>query len=397
MSFNMVALEEHVSDNRPKLNPCQREAYESVMAAIDSRQGGLFFLDGPGGTGKTFVENLLLATVRGRGDIALAVASNGIAALLLEGGRTAHSMFSIPIPCEHNAVCEVEKEGHKAQLFRSVRLIIWDEASMQHRYCYEAVDRMLQDVRDDVRPFGGITILFAGDFRQCLPVVPNGSRGQIVAATLKHSGLWEEVVQLHLEENVRLLGGNLTDNERQRAAEYAPYILRIGDGIECSSVPDRIQLPESMRLENNTLEELIDDVYPGLDAAIPIPEFLAERAILAARNIDVNDLNDSLLDRVPGDEHLYNSIDSVSTEDQQTYPEEYLNSLDINEVPPHKLRLKVGAPIILLRNINPKNGLCNGTRLQVTHLARNVLGGMSSFHSLLFVDLHVANCVQLLF
>jgi hypothetical protein len=397
MSFNMVALEDHVSDNRPKLNPCQREAYESVMAAIDSRQGGLFFLDGPGGTGKTFVENLLLATVRGRGDIALAVASSGIAALLLEGGRTAHSMFSIPIPCEHNAVCEVEKEGHKAQLFRSVRLIIWDEASMQHRYCYEAVDRMLQDVRDDVRPFGGITILFAGDFRQCLPVVPNGSRGQIVAATLKHSGLWEEVVQLHLEENVRLLGGNLTDNERQRAAEYAAYILRIGDGIESSSLPDRIQLPESMRLENNTLEELIDEVYPGLDAAIPIPEFLAERAILAARNIDVNDLNDSLLDRVPGDEHLYNSIDSVSTEDQQTYPEEYLNSLDINGVPPHKLRLKVGAPIILLRNINPKNGLCNGTRLQVTHLARNVLGGMSSFHSLLFVNLHVTNCVQLLF
>jgi ATP-dependent DNA helicase PIF1 len=152
-----------------------------------------------------------------------------------------------------------------------------------------------------------------------------------------------------------------------------------------------------MRLENNTLEELIDDVYPGLDAAIPVPEFLAERAILAARNIDVNDLNDSLLNRVPGDEHLYNSIDSVSTEDQQTYPEEYPNSLDINGVPPHKLRLKVGAPIILLRNINPKNGLCNGTRLQVTHLARNVLGGMSSFHSLFFVKLQVANCVQLLF
>jgi hypothetical protein len=397
LSFDMVPLEEHVLDNRPKLNACQREAYDSVIAAVDARRGGLFFLDGPGGTGKTFVENLLLATVRGRGDIALAVASRGIAALLLEGGRTAHSMFSIPIPCEHNAVCEVQKEGAKAMLFRSVRLIIWDEASMQHRYCYEAVDRMLQDVRDNGRPFGGITVLFAGDFRQCLPVVPNGSRGQIVAATLKRSSLWEDVVQLRLEENVRLLGGNLTENERQRAEDYAAYILRIGDGIECSSLPDQIHLPESMRLENNTLEELIDSVYPGLNAGIPVTEFLAERAILAARNIDVNELNDSLLDRLPGNEHLYKSIDSVSTEDEQTYPEEYLNSLDINGVPPHKLRLKVGAPIILLRNINHKNGLCNGTRLQVTHLARNVVGGTSLFRWLFFIDLHVANCVQLLF
>jgi hypothetical protein len=69
----------------------------------------------------------------------------------------------------------------------------------------------------------------------------------------------------------------------------------------------------------------------------------------------------------------------------------------IDWVPPHKLRLKVGAPIILLRNINPKNGLCNGTRLQVTHLARNVVGGTSLFRWLFFIDLHVANCVQLLF
>jgi hypothetical protein len=87
----------------------------------------------------------------------------------------------------------------------------------------------------------------------------------------------------------------------------------IGDGIEHYSLPDQIQLPGSMRLENNKLEELIDSVYPGLSTGIPVPEFLAERATLAARNIDVNELNDTLLDRLPGEEHTYKSIDSVST------------------------------------------------------------------------------------
>lgn len=376
LSFNMANLEQRVQTNRPLLNDCQRAAYDAILLALDGGGGGLFFLDGPGGTGKTFVENLLLATVRSQGHVALAVASSGIAALLLEGGRTAHSMFSIPIPVENNSVCPVEKEGTKADLFRQTKLIIWDEASMQHRYAYEAVDRMLQDVRNDARPFGGITVLFAGDFRQCLPVVPNGSRGQIIAATLKKSLLWEKIHRFKLEENVRLMSGNMMESERQRAADYARYILRIGDDIERSERPDHISLLPSMRLATNTIEALVEHVYPGLENGhLPTPEFLAERAILAARNVDVDDLNNNLLDLLPGDEHTYKSIDSVSTEDNHTYGEEYLNSLQINGVPPHRLCLKIGAPIMLLRNINPLQGLCNGTRLQITHLSSNVVGG----------------------
>jgi hypothetical protein len=249
------------------------EAHFFMLARVDhgsdigDRDTG--FSDIGGQDNLAHAKNLLLATVRGRGEIALAVASSGIAALLLEGGRTAHSMFSIPIPVEHNSVCDVEKESPKAELFRDVQLIIWDEASMQHKHAYEAVDRMLQDVRDDARPFGGITVLFAGDFRQCLPVVPKGSRGQIVASTLKRSALWEEITLLKLEENIRLMGGDMTDIERQRAADYASYILRIGDGIEQSERPDHIKLLPSMLLHSNTVEALVDHVYPGLRDSVP--------------------------------------------------------------------------------------------------------------------------------
>lgn len=65
-----------------------------------------FFVDGPGGTGKTFLYTVLLAAVRARGGIALSVASSGIAALLLEGGRTAHSRFKIPIQLDEASTCK---------------------------------------------------------------------------------------------------------------------------------------------------------------------------------------------------------------------------------------------------------------------------------------------------
>ena len=63
-----------------------------------------------------------------------------------------------------------------AELFKKTKLIIWDEVSMQHKYCVEAVDRTLQDICDDKQSFGGITVVLGGDFRQILPVIPKGVR-----------------------------------------------------------------------------------------------------------------------------------------------------------------------------------------------------------------------------
>ena len=60
---------------------------------------------------------------------------------------------------------------------------------MQHKYAIEAVDQTIQDLLSNNNPFGGITVLFGGDFRQTLPVIPHGSRQQVVAASLKRSSL----------------------------------------------------------------------------------------------------------------------------------------------------------------------------------------------------------------
>ena len=100
----------------PALNQQQRAAYDGIMAAVASGRGegigegqSLFFLDGLGGAGKTFTYNAILSSVRAEGKVAIAVASSGIAALLLEGGRTAHSRFKIPVPCTADSSCFVDR------------------------------------------------------------------------------------------------------------------------------------------------------------------------------------------------------------------------------------------------------------------------------------------------
>ncbi|KAM0012162.1 putative DNA helicase Pif1, P-loop containing nucleoside triphosphate hydrolase [Helianthus debilis subsp. tardiflorus] len=85
---------------------------------------GVFFIDGPGGTGKTFLYNALLAQVRARGLIALATTSSGAAANNMPGGRTVHSRFKIPINLDNNSMCNIKKQSGAAELIRSCKLII---------------------------------------------------------------------------------------------------------------------------------------------------------------------------------------------------------------------------------------------------------------------------------
>ena len=84
----------------------------------------MFFVDGPGGTGKTFVYNTLLAKVRSEGKIAIVVASSGIAAQLLPGARTAHSRFKIPLVLSSNTVCEIKLQMKEVELIQRADLIL---------------------------------------------------------------------------------------------------------------------------------------------------------------------------------------------------------------------------------------------------------------------------------
>jgi hypothetical protein len=164
-SFNQQQLDTAWRQCLQTANQDQLAAFNAVIQAYESNQGGVFFIDGPGGTGKTYVENMILARIRSTGDIALAVAASGIAALILDGGRTAHSRFKIPIAVHADSFCSIKAQSDLAQLIRKTKIIIWDEVPMQHKHVTEAVNRTLQDIcKCDAKPFGGIPVVFAGKF-----------------------------------------------------------------------------------------------------------------------------------------------------------------------------------------------------------------------------------------
>ena len=100
-----------------------------IMKAVEDKNHAerIFFLNAPGGYGKTFLIETLLCTVWGMGKIALAIASSGIATELLEGGWTAHSQFKIPIPVNEYSVWSISLQSNDAKLWQEASLIIWDE------------------------------------------------------------------------------------------------------------------------------------------------------------------------------------------------------------------------------------------------------------------------------
>ena len=283
-------MAERVEENYPNFNPEQKEAFDKVMESANNNRGKLFFLLSAGGGGKTHISNTIAAAIRSQGKVALCVASSAIAALLLDGGRTAHSRFKIPIPINDTSTCNIAKGDHMHGVLKETKLIIWDEAPMQHHYGPEAVNRTIQDLlnnKDDPnqkdRLFGGITILFVGDFRQTLPVVPRGSRAQIVDASLRRSMLWEHIQVLHLKQNMRL-------DQTPESITFAQWLLKVGAGSHLT--PDKsIQLPNNMRLPQNNIQGLIDAIYPDIHQPNREDNFFLELTILSATNDKVDHLN----------------------------------------------------------------------------------------------------------
>ena len=112
IDYNQGEQQAYVEHNIPLLTADQWEVYNTFCSMIESNEGCMLFLDAPGGTGKTFLINLILAKLRSESKIALATASSGIAATLLTGGRTLHSTFKIPLDlyAMDIPICSIKKD-----------------------------------------------------------------------------------------------------------------------------------------------------------------------------------------------------------------------------------------------------------------------------------------------
>ncbi|XP_019235621.1 PREDICTED: uncharacterized protein LOC109215948 [Nicotiana attenuata] len=254
---NIIVSEEDLMLEN-KLNIDQRRAYDMILDRIFSNRPGAFFIDGPGGTGKSFLYRALLATVRHKGFIALAIASSGVAASLLPGGRTAHSRFKIPIDVNENFSCNISKQSSLASLIRDAKLIVWDEISMAKKETIEAFDLLLRDLMETNIIFGGKVVVFSGDFRQTLPVVRSEKKEDFIRESLLCSEIWNQLEKLQLSENMRAK----TD------PAFCEYLMRIGDGKERQNAYEKIEIPHSLIIpftsEKEPLNMLFRVTYPDL-------------------------------------------------------------------------------------------------------------------------------------
>ena len=241
---------------------------------------------------------------------------------------------------------------------------------MQHKACFEAVNRPLNDICNTVqdRVFGGIPVVLAGDFAQILPVIRRGTRQATVLACIRHSTIWHKLQVLQLRRSMRVIASEANQ----------VFLTFLRDLVLNPQLYVQFQLPPYIR-KVATVDQLCDQLYPPslLNDAVDSHRALIGRAILAFRNDTVDDFNNLLVERMPGVEHRFEAANHIDIRENAAaadpYAVEYLQSISLASIPPSCLRLKIGALIILLRNLSPREGLCNGTRMRVLGIRRNCL------------------------
>jgi len=269
--------------------------------------------------------------------------------------------------------CNITSTSNLAELIRQTVLIIWDEVPMQHKACFEAVNQTLNDIcggENNNSIFGGIPIVLGGDFAQILSVVRRGSKHSTIQASIQHSTIWSQLHILRLKHNMRMVAG--TSN-----LGFLQFLKSI---VENPLYYGTLKLPEVIHTVDS-VDTLCSIIYPTniLQTASDNPNTFKGRSILSYTNDTVKEFNEKLIHTMPGELHEFMSMNSVDLNDDaveaEPFPAEYLQSIDLPSIPPAILQVKVGTPIILLRNISSKQELCNGTRLRIVALGRNCIKG----------------------
>ena len=372
-------------------NPQQFAAYKTILQRIydpKPTDSNLLFLQASAGTGKTFVSNTIAANIRSRGDIVLCCATSGIAANLFVNGRTMHSRFKIPLNCQKHSPLTIKRQTTTAELIRKTKLIIWDEAPMAHKNILFWLDRQLKDIMGNNQPFGGKVLLLCGDFKQLPPVIPRGSPKAVISASIISSIHFRTATILKLVRNERLRRqlktSRISPQMKHKLRKFDKWLNDIGEDKlpKCLDVHGTaIQINDQFISQCNNLEQFVTQTYSNMNESID-PQYFKNRCILTPKNEDVHRINkiaigmfNHRINKHSSYYHkVYHSDDSVGLEDvNEWFTKEWLNNKEFNGVPLHQLELKTGIPVVLLRNINPAAGLCNGTRLIVKQLHENYL------------------------
>lgn len=122
--------------------------------------------------------------------IVLCITSFGIPSLLLTGGWISHSRLRILLNLHESSQCNIGKNSELGDLLRQVTPLIWDEVLMHHRFCFEVIDQILEDIWSNNRLFRDLPMVMGKDFAQILPFVCRGTRATIMRACIQYSYIW---------------------------------------------------------------------------------------------------------------------------------------------------------------------------------------------------------------
>ncbi|XP_045023379.1 ATP-dependent DNA helicase pfh1-like [Daphnia magna] len=239
-------------------------------------------------------------------------------------------------------------------------------------HALDAIDKLLKKVTKKSVAFGGKVLLLGEDFRQCLPVIKHGNSVKVVESTIKSSGTWSEIFKFRLTRNMRTADDSL---------EFANWLIELGNSAHSRTAglgQDAIEIPQDFLLNEHSEESLVYHVFRNPENLLhsETEEQISNRAILCPKNDDCLKINNYIIRQMPGHRRRYASINSIDSEDPEeiaNFKTEFLDTLKVSGIPPHILELKVGAIIILLKNIDSRQGLCNGTRLIIKSLTDNLI------------------------
>ena len=369
-------LHTYYETNRSKLTNDQERIFNIIARHIDESSGGLYTIDAPGGCGKTFLCNILLAYTRIQNKIAIATALSGIAATLMRNGTTFHRRFGAPCNCTMESTSSIKLGSEEAEQIQKASVIFIDEVSMMNRELLNFLDRFLRSVTNTDKPMGGKLVILMHDFRQLLPVVQRGSRGDIVRSSVIFSDVWKEFTPLQLTKNMRVEILRISEDfvQSQLLDMHSKWLLSIGEGTLDYAISDTtiFEIPHGMSC--NSLEELEDKVFSDLHLHYLNPEYLRDRAIMSCTNDVIQMCNQRIVSRLPGENLICESTYRfVNDDDNLRHDTGSLACINPSGLPPHVLHLKVGTCIILIRNLNIKEGHCNGTRYIILELTNRCI------------------------
>lgn len=316
------------------------------------KNGNNLFITGPGGCGKSFLIKHIVDDAKERNIKVDVCAMTGCAAYLLQcGATTLHrwSQLGLAKGTREDLIKYIYFNRRRKTKWKQTQLLIVDEVSMMSKYMFELIDKIGKTVHQNNKPFGGIQLIFCGDFYQLPPV--GDDEDPDTKQFCFESPLWEDTFDIQME---------LTQVFRQNDMSFIKMLHQIRKG----------------RISKSTISKLQARIVPYTDTTIR-PVRLTPIKAVAAR------INNSELKKLNEDEHTFKAkeYDELGPMERcaqglkpptQTLINQETKFILNNSLFEQNLVLKVGAQVMCIANIDVEGGITNGSTGVIREIHNNI-------------------------